>query len=277
MNCLICSGKMEPFLKRDPKKYAYGNLVKDIECYKYSKCTNCGFVFLDTIKELSPQRWERLNHDFHTFIENNPAPTNQPPYLEQATFINTLAKYNIIDMNSSLDYAGGYGTLSKILEQVFKLNLSVYDPYVTESSFKKYINLCEEDKFKFITNSALFEHLTDREGLLDILKPLDKVNGALMIHTVICENIPNDPAWFYYLPPVHCAFHTNKSMNILMNEFGFESSLYCPSAKSWMLFKQHEPSLEMALNKINNLFQTNYCYYQKGTFVDYWKGFKNLK
>ena len=276
MNCMICDGKTQHFLSRDPREYSYGSLVEDIERYDYSKCSSCGFVFLETIKELSDKRWEQLNYDFHTYIENNTSPTNQPPYIEQASLINVLAKHNVIDMNSSLDYAGGYGTLSKILDQYYNLTLKVYDPYIKESSFKNYIDLIGEKQFGFVINSALFEHVIDKKALNGINEPVDKERGALMIHTVICENIPNDPAWFYYLPPVHCAFHTNKSMNILMKEFGFESSLYCPSAKSWVLFKQHEPSIEIALNEINNLFQTNYCYYQKDAFVAYWKGFKNL-
>jgi hypothetical protein len=89
---------------------------------------------------------------------------------------------------------------------------------------------------------------------------------------VVCENIPDDPNWFYFKPPVHSAFHTNKSMGILMEQWNYMSSLYCPSAKTWILFKKEPIDLYGFMDRINRDFQTDYLYYKKG-FVDYWKGF----
>jgi hypothetical protein len=92
------------------------------------------------------------------------------------------------------------------------------------------------------------------------------------LHTVICENIPYDENWFYLEHPVHCAFHTNKSMNILMKQWGFVSSIYSPQAKFWVLFKEEPKDLDVKISYVNTLFQHEILIYKKG-FVDYWKGF----
>jgi ribosomal protein L30E len=92
----------------------------------------------------------------------------------------------------------------------------------------------------------------------------------MIIHTVVCENIPNDPNWFYITPPVHSALHTNKSMDILMKQWGYVSSIYCPSSKCWVLFKNEPETLKSKVESINKLFQTDYLHYSVG-FMDYWK------
>jgi len=91
----------------------------------------------------------------------------------------------------------------------------------------------------------------------------------MIIHTVICENIPKNPDWFYIEPPVHATFHTNKSMGILMEQWGYKASIYCLSAKSWVLFKESKGVEEKVCN-INKELQTQYLVYKDG-FVDYWK------
>ena len=64
----------------------------------------------------------------------------------------------------------------------------------------------------------MFEHITCRNDLEKINKSVAE-EGCLILHTVICERIPNDCDWFYLDPPVHCAFFTNKSMDILMQQW----------------------------------------------------------
>ena len=101
---------------------------------------------------------------------------------------------------------------------------------------------------------------------------MQRGGGSLIIHTVICENIPKNPDWFYIEPPVHTTFHTNKSMSILMKQWGYEASIYCLSAKSWILLKEASQEIKEKVENINKEFQTEYLIYKEG-FVDYWKGF----
>jgi hypothetical protein len=120
----------------------------------------------------------------------------------------------------------------------------------------------------------MLEHILTREAL-DEVNNLVADDGILMIHTVICDRIPRDPDWFYLTPMVHTAFHTNKSMEILMKQWGYAASLYSPQAKSWYLFKKKYPQLSQLgekINAINREIQGTYFHYKAG-FVDYWKGF----
>ena len=97
-------------------------------------------------------------------------------------------------------------------------------------------------------------------------------DGVLILHTVVCERIPKNSEWFYLRPPVHCAFHTNKSMEQLMQQWNYQSSIYCPSSKCWLLFKKDSDDIIKKIKKVNTEFETHYFVYKKG-FVDYWKGF----
>ena len=131
-----------------------------------------------------------------------------------------------------------------------------------------YIGEHDTRKYKLVINSAMFEHVLGRKHL-DAVNNLVDEDGVLMLHTVICENIPNDPNWFYLTPMVHTAFHTNKSMDILMKQWGYVASIYAPQAKSWFLFKKDSPDindLENAVSRINKELQTKYFHYKKGFY-----------
>jgi len=282
--CLICSSKMEYYFSKEYIQKPYHKMMKDIGKVDYYKCEFCGFVFSKTHYECPTKQLEKLNFDYHHFLEAFYAEecnkdgfrSHQPPYLQQATMIAILSLNNIIDTANMLDYAGGYGTLSKILQKYFNIQLPVYDPYVQSKdiNYKKIVVWGEEGdimKFDVVINSAMFEHIIYRSDI-------DKVNNlvaddkCLILHTLICEKIPKDPNWFYIDPPVHCAFHTNKSMDILMKQWDYKSSLYCPMSKCWVLFKKEPHNIKNKIMKINQELQEQYFTYKIG-FVDYWKGF----
>ena len=61
-------------------------------------------------------------------------------------------------------------------------------------------------------------------------------------------------------------------MNILMEQWNYESSLYCPSSKCWVLFKKEPENIKLIIDNINLELQTTYLFYKKG-FMDFWKGF----
>lgn len=252
MNCLICNTEMNYFFSKD--FHNEFDLVK----IEYHKCGVCGFVLSYSHANMPITDWENLNHKFHEHIENlsNIKTVNQPPYIEQATFINILIKNKIISADI-LDWGCGYGTLSKILAKYYDINISIYDKYMNSVPLVK-------RKYKTIFNSAVFEHVTKRDYL-------DEINSyaseCMILHTLIREEIPNDPNWFYLLP-VHTAFHTNKSMELLMNQWGYASSIYCPLAKCWALLKKQIS--KDVIKAINDEFQSEYLYCKNG-FMDYWK------
>lgn len=226
---------------------------------------------------MTPEEWSQLNMSWHHYFENNidVKVSNSPPYAEQALALSILSKNGILELSDTLDYAAGYGTLSKFIKKYFDKEIKIFDQYV-KSNADDLVYVAEKDlkKYQLVINSAMFEHVLNREGL-DEVNNLVAVDGVLMLHTVICERIPADPDWFYLAPMVHTAFHTNKSMAILMEQWGYASSIYSPQAKSWFLFKKDYSrlkELESKVAEINKSIRTKYFYYKSG-FVDYWKGF----
>lgn len=275
MNCLICNAASNYYFSKEYTEAPYNILMEKIGIIDYYKCVNCGFVLSKTHAELDVEAWVELNFKAHTIFENGKDEkdkiVNQPPYADQALMLVVLGKKGIIDITNMLDYAAGYGTLSKFLSSYFNIELPVYDPYVQDADKSKYISTENLGKYKTVLNSAMFEHILNRVDL-DTVNDLVADDGCLILHTLICENIPQNPEWFYLKPPAHTAFHTNKSMGILMEQWGYQSSIYCPKSKSWILLKKDSESLEDTIAVINEELQTDYLYYKKG-FVDYWKGF----
>lgn len=247
--------------------------MREIGTVEYYKCTKCGFVLSKTHSELDEAAWGKLNDLFHHHLENpeNEKKINQPPYTEQAMMLSLLGKNGIINTDSMIDYAAGYGTLSRILQKYHGIKLSIFDPYVQADNSGRYIDKSELWQYKTVINSAMFEHVLKREDLNYVNNIVDN-DGCLIIHTVVCENIPNDPNWFYLRPPVHTAFHTNKSMEILMDQWGYKSSIYSPQSKCWILLRENDTNVHKKISSINEELQ-NTWFIAKNGFVDYWKGF----
>ena len=277
VDCLICGSNMEYYFSKMYTEKPYSEYMNGINKVDYYKCQNCGFVISKTHVEMGDSQWEKINEIHHYWekqkknnLENEKnEPTHQPPYLQQATMINLLQKNVILSQENILDYAGGYGTLNNILEKYYNIQSLVYDPFVNLKGIK-YVKEKELKKYKTVLNSAMFEHIKSRRDL-DMVNGLVDEDGSLIIHTVVCENIPKDSNWFY-INPVHCAFHTNKSMDILMKQWNYISSIYCPTSKCWILLKEESSKFSEKIIKINIELQEPYLFYKNG-FMDYWKGF----
>lgn len=274
MNCLICNSDAEYFFSKTYHEEPFKTFMQHIGGVDYYKCPGCGFTMSKTHYELGADQFEKLNFDYHTYAQkakNDKELKGAPPYFEQAFMLNILSRNGIIDMQSVVDFAGGYGNLSNALRKYFDLQLPIYDPYIQGNTNHVYIAKESLGKYNTVISSALFEHVTNRETL-DEINDLVSNDGCMIIHTVIAENVPKKEDWFYIRLPVHCSFHTNKSMEILMSQWNYQASIYCPAAKCWVLFKNPNPGLEDLVNQVNKESQTDYLFYKKG-FVDYWKGF----
>ena len=273
MKCIICNGGSNYYFSKTYSEAPFDDFMREIGRVDYHKCNRCGFVFSKTHFDIDESKWNNLNYLFHHYIENpdNDNILNQPPYVEQAIMISILGNNGIINTNSMIDYAAGYGTLSNILDKYFNLDLPIYDSYVKTEKSSRHIRKSELETYKTVINSAMFEHVLSRESL-DLVNNLVDKDGCLIIHTVVCENVPNDPNWFYLDPPVHSAFHTNKSMKILMEQWGYSSSIYCPPSKCWLLLRDNIEDVEEKVVAINKELQSKWFYCKNG-FVDYWKGF----
>lgn len=273
MRCMICEQAAVPFFSKTYTEPPISDFMVDIGSVEYWRCSACGFTLSKTHSELPPEKWERLNRQFHDHMEDQRTAKqiNQPPYGEQALMISLLGRAGLIDTARLLDFAGGQGTLSKLLGRHFGLHLPIFDPYVVDRSGAEYVEDLIPRSWATVLNSAMFEHVLRRSDL-DAVNAAVADDGALIIHTVICERIPRNPDWFYLAPPVHTALHTNASMNILMSQWGYRSSVYCPKAKCWTLFRQDVREIAPRVAELNQDLQSE-CFLAKSGFVDYWKGF----
>jgi hypothetical protein len=273
MKCIICESDSNYYFSKEFTESPFAEFMKQIGTVSYHKCGHCGFVLSETHSTLDQKSWDELNKNFHHFIENPDSENkgNQPPYVEQASMLMLLGKNDLINLDSIVDYAAGYGTLSNILRKYHGLNVPIFDPYVQGDESGRYIDRAELGRYKTVINSAMFEHVLRREDLDEVNSIVDD-DGALIIHTVVCENVPADPNWFYLRPPVHTAFHTNRSMEILMEQWGYRSSIYCPPAKCWVLLREKNTEVRRRIAAINRELQGTWFHCKDG-FVDYWKGF----
>lgn len=273
MHCLICGSENEYYFSKTYTEKPFNEFMRDIGTVDYHRCKSCGFVISKTHSTLDSVRWAELNSKCHQYFENpnNEKRGNQPPYAEQALMLLLLGKHGIIDLYEWIDYAAGHGTLSRLLEKYFQLHLPIFDPYVRDGDASRYVDEPDWGAYKTVINSAMFEHVRTRDDL-DMVNRLVSADGCLVLHTVVCESIPKDPNWFYLRPPVHTAFHTNKSMDILMQQWGYVSSLYCPKSKCWVLLKTADSRTPYKLKALNEELQSEWFYFKDG-FVNYWKGF----
>lgn len=273
MRCIICNSDSNYYFSKTYSESPFDEFMREIGKVDYHKCTCCGFVLSKTHAELREAKWSNLNSLFHHWMENpdNEKKINQPVYAEQAMMLSLLGGNGIIDTNSMIDYAAGYGTLSNILAKYHGIELPIYDPYIKADNSNRYIEQVALKTYKTVINSAMFEHVLNRDDL-DRVNNLVGADGCLIIHTVVCENVPSDPDWFYLRPPVHTAFHTNKSMEILMSQWNFRSSIYCPQSKCWILLRGSDEDVEEKIVTLNNELKNKWFHWKKG-FVDYWKGF----
>lgn len=266
MDCFICNGSCSFYFEKrfEPPYDEHLGLVS------YYRCSNCGFVASRTHAALDSQSWEKINYLFHEFVESprNKQTINQPPYIQQALLLTVLSQNRLLSLESVIDWAGGYGTLAACAGKYFQEKIPVFEKYM-QSPTIRYVAQEDLERYQTVISSAVFEHVTKR-AYLDEIDRCVADDGCLVLHTVVCEDIPRDPTWFYFLP-VHCAFHTNRSMEILMHQWGYCSSVYCPSAKSWVLFKDRNTQMSRdAVSLINSELQSTYLYYKDG-FMDYWK------
>ncbi len=122
--------------------------------------------------------------------------------------------------------------------------------------------------FDFVVTTSVFEHLTRREHF-DEINALVSADGVMGLHTMVRESIPPDPTWFYLLP-VRCAFHTNKSMSILFEQWGYQCSIYHVEARIWFWFKSDPDQIEEIVCNANKRPHAPLYLFKRG-FLDYWK------
>ena len=263
MECIICESSMKFFFSKDFGTY-------DLTGVDYWKCSNCGFCASKTHFDMLSDEWAALNDTFHSdnhYREDNPYNRNQR-YFNQALMLSLMSKKGLIENGRWLDWGCGIGSVSLLLRDYFDSELMTYDKY-----FSPQLNAISKEKliendFNLVVNTAVFEHVRTR-STLDEIESYVSDSGCFAIHTLVPGSVPQDPNWMYLLP-VHCAFHTNKSMEILMKQWGYSCSTYNEHSKMWVLFREDIESVQLKVNVLNRSLGWDYLHFKNG-FMDYWK------
>ena len=264
MNCLICTERLGFSFS---KKFAVFGLSK----VDYWGCPNCGFTISRTHAEMTVAEWESLNHEYHAAYQLSESNPDDPRWVarlkNQTQVISDAAEIGLINGNERwLDYACGDGKLSDLLNQE-GLKLLKFDRYMARNDGYLSAEELVPRNFKFVITTSVFEHLRFRDQF-DAIESLVADNGVFGVHTMVCETVPRDPDWFYLIP-VHCAFHTNKSMSLLMQQWGYVASIYHVESRLWLWFKRQD-RLEQRIDDANKRSNEVSYLYRHG-FVDYWK------
>ncbi len=252
MNCFVCNGTMRPFMEK-----SFG--LEHLDACEYVRCEDCGLVIAKTLYDMPHEQWEALNRECHAAYQNTDALAVDPNWLPrlkaQAAVLNDLILLGVIAESArAVDYGAGDGKLAGMCTPW----LLKYDEYMARPG-EGYLTELEPASFGFVITCSVFEHLLGA-GDVEKIFALLKDDGIAAIHTLVCEEVPRDPNWFY-LQPVHATFWTNAAMKKIFKQYGFNSCAYHVEARLWLLFKDAE--------KISRL--KNSAWIIAEDFIDYWK------
>lgn len=262
MRCIVCSRKMDYFFS---KRFDSDSLDE----VEYYRCAGCGFCASKTHLEMPDSKWVRLNtewHDANNLRTDNPWNRSQR-HFNQSLMLHLLHRHGVIRDGDWLDYASGQGELSRQLHSHFGLVLRSFDNFVQAQSFPVGKSDLVKRGYALVTNTAMFEHTRNRQTLDEVESYVGE-RGCFGIHTLVRGEIPADPEWMYLLP-VHCAFFTNRSMGVLMRQWGYSCSVYNEHAKMWIWFKTKPEHIAQKIDELNRSMGWEYLHFKPG-FMDFW-------
>ncbi len=264
MDCFICGGEMTRYFI---KNWVWGGkqLTGD-----FVRCSNCGMVINKTMYDMPVHEWTKLNEELHSGYQGTDEMKDDPRWLDrinaQVEVILQLYQLDVFPVTGKcIDYGCGDGKLADCVNRKQQLILK-YDKYMGRGK-EGYISESEvkAGEFEVVICCSVLEHLI---GKIEVDKVFNLISGkgVLCLHTLVCEEIPQDPDWFYLLT-VHCTLWTNKAMGILYQNNEFVGCAYNLEAQMWFMFRNKEQ-----FQKLKNVKQElKGTWFFSDIFVDYWK------
>jgi 2-polyprenyl-6-hydroxyphenyl methylase/3-demethylubiquinone-9 3-methyltransferase len=179
-------------------------------------CTCCGFIFTPFMDQWVPG-------DFATYVYNKEYPRLDGSYngarAGGAANIFYLAFHDYLSQLEFLDYGGGIGFQSALLQAFGAKRALTYDPFASGSTRP-------EGKFNMVSCLEVLEHSTDpKKTVADLVSFVDKESGLVFVGT---ECSPPDIArqkcsWWYITPRVgHVSFYTPWAIDAMFAEHGMK-------------------------------------------------------
>lgn len=261
MYCFVCGKEMTGYFIKNWGRGMTGDFVR---------CPDCGMVINKTMYEMPVREWIQKNEELHSEYQGTNEMKNDPKWLDrinmQGEVILQLYDLDIFSVTGNcIDYGCGDGKLAAYVNRKQQLVLK-YDKYMGQG---KDGYLKDEEvkpgRFDVVICCSVLEHLIGKTEV-DKVFGLIADKGVLCLHTLVCEEVPKDPDWFYLLT-VHCTLWTNRAMEILYRNNKFTGCAYNLEAQMWFMFRDRGQfqKLQDAKHRLKG------TWFFSDNFVDYWK------
>ena len=242
--CLICDGHTSHYFTKPD--------VAGLGDNHFWRCGDCGFVYSKTLCELPEDEFLKLNEqcmqDWHNKPHNDTDPRWRQRMARQAEAILTAERVGLINRKLPwLDYASGDGWLADAI------GAQKYDPYMGENRTPP-----PPVSYGFVVTTSVFEHFRKWEDF-ELVEDCVGFDGVMALHTLVCEEVPRDPNFFYLLP-MHSALLTNKAMSVLLKDWGYVCSCYCVPARLWFFFRNRD-GVEQKVRQLGWEYSEGFCAY----------------
>lgn len=186
------------------------------EAVYYALCGDCGFCH-------APQMWRWPMAEFEAKIYNADYLQVDPHYLDarpRAAAADLVAMFGQpAKAIRHLDYGGGHGLLSRLLNEAGWTSLS-YDPFIDTA-----LDLSTAGRFDLITAYEVFEHVPDVDRLMADLSALLAPGGMVLFSTLLSDGQlkPRQRLDWWYAAPRngHISLYSRASLQILAAKNGW--------------------------------------------------------
>jgi hypothetical protein len=198
MKCKICEGEA---------KLAQKLTLRGKYEASYGRCDNCGFLFIDNPTWLKEAYEEPINISDTGYVSRN-------VYLSKKTLL--LFSLLFGTKHTYLDYAGGYGILTRLMRD-YGLNFLHHDKY-TPNLFAKGFEYKNEKKIKAISCFECFEHLSSP---IKEIGEIFEISSNILFSTRIPPKEMPDKNWEYYgiEHGQHVSFYSLETLQFLAKKF----------------------------------------------------------
>jgi 2-polyprenyl-3-methyl-5-hydroxy-6-metoxy-1,4-benzoquinol methylase len=245
MKCIICNqGGVAVFYKN------YIGYSQGLQ-FNINRCSKCKTHFIDT-KNIDTSVYDEIYSEsdtvgydrYYKYAQKIKNSKNPLKYLanQESTYYPLYKFLSKLPINTKLDIleiGSGYGYTTFGIAQsghnIIGVDISQNAVDFATKQFGNYY-MCSKvedlklnQKFDLIVANELFEHLADPNKFIDVLKPLLKTNGKILITTPnknFADTVNFNAVWQSDLPPVHTFWLTEKGAELIAKNHKMNLELF---------------------------------------------------